>query len=175
MFLLIRFYPLLHIYPTFNKSLLIIASITILIAGIAAIVETDIKKIIALSTLSQLGVIIASLGLDLPNLAFFHLITHAIFKALLFICAGSLINLFSHAQDLRFIGSLTTQMPMLISSIIIANLALCGSPFLAGFYSKDLIIEIIIFNPRNIIIFLIFFAATALTSAYSIRFLISVT
>lgn len=173
-FLLLRFYPFLHKFQFFNKTLLIISTITIFIAGIAALTETDIKKIIALSTLSQLGVIIARLGLNLPSLTFFHLITHAIFKALLFICAGALINIFSHAQDLRFIGFLLNQTPLLSSAIISARLALCGSPFLSGFYSKDIIIEIILFNPINSLIFILFFIATSFTSAYSVRLLASV-
>lgn len=131
------------------------------------------KKIIALSTLSQLGVIIASLGLNLPKLAIFHLLTHALFKALLFLCAGALINLFNHSQDLRSIGNLLEQAPATISSIIIANIALCGMPFLAGFYSKDIILELAPFNPLNIIILFLLFIRTCLTSAYSTRFILS--
>lgn len=148
------------------------ASTTILIAGMAAIVECDLKKIIALSTLSQLGVIVSTLAIGLPTLAFFHLITHALFKALLFICAGALIHHFSHAQDLRHVAAACPQAPTISSCILIANLALSGSPFLAGFYSKDLIIEILLLNPVNILIILTFLAATLLTAAYSTRLLI---
>lgn len=173
-FILIRFYPFLHTMPLFNSFLLIVASLTILIAGISAIVECDIKKIIALSTLRQLGVIIARLGLNLPNLAFFHLITHAIFKALLFICAGNFIKYHHHSQDLRFMGSLYNQSPAILTNITIANLALCGTPFLAGFYSKDIIIESLLFFPNNSFIILIFALATCLTSAYSARFIINI-
>jgi len=136
-------------------------------------VESDLKKIIALSTLSQLGVILSTLGLGLPSLAFFHLITHALFKALLFISAGSLIHHFIHAQDLRTITHSTPQTPISSSSILIASLALCGTPFLSGFYSKDLILEILIFNPINLLIFIIFIAATILTATYSIRLTIA--
>jgi len=100
-FLLIRFYPFLHLYLYFNNILLFTAVTTIFIAGISATTECDIKKIIALSTLSQLGVIIARLGLGAPILALFHIVTHALFKALLFICAGQLIADHSHGQDLR--------------------------------------------------------------------------
>ena len=100
-FLLIRFYPFLHLYPHFNNILLFTAVTTILIAGVRATTECDIKKIIALSTLSQLGVIICRLGLGSPTIALFHIITHALFKALLFICAGQLIADHSHGQDLR--------------------------------------------------------------------------
>jgi len=100
-FLLIRFYPFLRSIPLFHFVLLFSAISTILIAGISATTECDIKKIIALSTLSQLGVIITRLGLGMPTLALFHIMTHALFKALLFICAGGLIGLHLHGQDLR--------------------------------------------------------------------------
>jgi NADH-ubiquinone oxidoreductase chain 5 len=100
-FLLIRFYPFIHTAKYFNSILLIIAVSTILIAGLSATTECDIKKIIALSTLSQLGMIITRLGLNMPQLAYFHMITHALFKALLFICAGRFINSHLHSQDLR--------------------------------------------------------------------------
>jgi NADH-ubiquinone oxidoreductase chain 5 len=143
-------------------------------AGLSAIFECDIKKIIALSTLRQLGVIIGAIGLSLPLLRFFHLITHAIFKALLFITAGYLISLFQHTQDLRIIGSLIKQLPLTSSATLLSIIALCGAPFIAGFYSKDIILEIILFNPTNLLITFIFIAATALTIAYSARTLIIV-
>ncbi len=92
-FLLIRFSPYLNTFPLFNSILLISASITMLIAGLSATTECDFKKIIALSTLSQLGIIIACVALKLTDLALFHLVTHALFKALLFVCAGRIIHL----------------------------------------------------------------------------------
>lgn len=168
-FLLIRFYPFLNLIIGFNSCILIISSLTIFIAGISALVECDIKKIIALSTLSQLGVIISSIGLGLPDLAFFHLITHALFKALLFVCAGTLIHLHHHRQDLRNMGNLVNQIPLTISCLNIANIALCGLPFLSGFYSKDLIIEITLYNNYSNIILLLFIIATIITAAYSFR------
>lgn len=171
-FLIFRFYFFLHQIEFFNTFLLFIARLTILIAGLRAITECDIKKIVALSTLRQLGVIIARLGLNLPTLAFFHLITHALFKALLFLCVGSLIHLHSHSQDLRSIGSISSQIPFVRSCLLIANLALSGTPFLAGFYSKDIILELRLFNPSNLLILIIFFFATGLTAAYSIRIII---
>lgn len=136
-------------------------------------VETDLKKIIALSTLSQLGVMIARISLNLPNLAFFHLVTHAIFKALLFVCAGSLIHLHHHRQDLRFIGNTSNQLPLTIACLLAANIALCGLPFIAGFYSKDIIIEICLYNQTNIVIVVIFLLATIITAAYSIRLIVT--
>jgi len=144
-----------------------------LMAGIRAIAECDIKKIIALSTLRQLGVIISRLGLNLPLLTFFHLITHALFKALLFVCAGTIIHLHHHSQDLRSMGNLRIQIPLTSTCMIVANLALCGFPFFAGFYSKDLIIEFCLFSPTNTLIIVIFLVATALTAAYSVRFILT--
>merc|ERR1712235_179526 len=127
-----------------NYILLIIGIITIIMSGITAIIEIDIKKIIALSTLSQLGIIIIILGLGNPILSFFHLISHAFFKAILFICAGIIIHNIKDYQDIRKTGFSFNNLNYSISIIIIANLSLCGLPFIRGFYSKDLIIEIII-------------------------------
>lgn len=172
-FLLIRFYPFLSSIYGFNFFILIISSLTIFMAGAGALVECDIKKIVALSTLSQLGVIIASIGLGLPNLAFFHLVTHALFKALLFVCVGTLIHLHHHSQDLRGAGNLANQMPLTISCLNIANISLCGLPFISGFYSKDLIIEITIYNNFRMIILFLFFVATIMTASYSIRLIIT--
>lgn len=169
-FLIIRFYPFLHSWEWFNIIILTIAVSTILIAGLSATSECDIKKIIALSTLSQLGIIITRIGLNIPTLAYYHMITHALFKALLFICAGSFINQHLHTQDLRWMGNLSNQMPVASSCISIANLALCGFPFLAGFYSKDLIIESAINISNNIFILLLALFRLRLTSFYSIRF-----
>lgn len=138
----------------------------------SAIVECDLKKIIALSTLSQLGVIMASLGLGLPTLAFFHLITHALFKALLFLCGGAIIHLNNHSQDLRRVGMVFHQAPIITTSLLTANLALCGTPFLAGFYSKDVILELSLGLPTNVVILAIFILATLLTAAYSARMII---
>nr|AVW86171.1 NADH dehydrogenase subunit 5 [Laetmonice producta] len=168
-FLLIRFFPALSTINKFCQTLLIIASITMLMAGSAAMFECDLKKIIALSTLSQLGIMMASLGLSLPSLAMFHLITHALFKALLFLCAGSLIHFHYHSQDLRSVGNIFKSNPLLLSCMLIANLALCGTPFMAGFYSKDLILETSSFDPTNSIILIMFFLATGLTTMYSTR------
>lgn len=172
-FLLIRFYPFLSLEPLFNKLLIITACTTMLIAGAAAIVEWDLKKIIALSTLSQLGVMMARIGLGFPQLALFHLLTHALFKALLFLTAGSFIAFNAHSQDLRITGAIARQLPVTTALFTTANLALCGTPFIAGFYSKDLIIEIFLFNPTNIILSAILLTATALTATYSIRLFIA--
>ena len=105
----------------------------------------------------------------MPLLTLFHLYTHALFKALLFLCAGSVIHACQHVQDLRFLGMLTNQIPIAVSCLNVANLALCGFPFLAGFYSKDVILEIFEFIPYNLVIFILLFLATGLTASYSAR------
>lgn len=168
-FLLIRFYPFLHQLNGFNKATLFIGVSTILIARFSAITECDIKKIIALSTLSQLGIIVTRLGLNLPIIAFIHIAIHALFKALLFITAGRLINIHDHSQDLRWFGNLTAQSPVTSSAILISNIALCGAPFIAGFYSKDIIVERASFYTNNIFILFLIFFSIRLTALYSMR------
>nr|AOR07205.1 NADH dehydrogenase subunit 5 [Mesenchytraeus cf. pedatus SL-2017] len=169
-FLLIRFYPFLHTVKFFNSILLLFAVSTMLMAGLSATTECDMKKIIALSTLSQLGMMMTSLGLNMPQLAYFHMLTHALFKALLFVCAGSFINSHLHSQDLRWMGNLTNQMPVASSCITLANLALCGFPFMAGFYSKDLIMESAINMQNNLFLVSLSLFSLGLTSFYSLRF-----
>lgn len=148
-YLLIRFRPIFSNYML-NRNLLLLSVLTMFISGLGAIFEYDLKKIIALSTLSQLGLIIRTLCLGIPEFAFFHLLTHALFKSLLFICAGYVIHGMKDCQDIRFIGAITIQRPVLVSYFNVANLALCGMPFLAGFYSKDLILERILMQTRNV-------------------------
>ena len=168
-FLLIRFFPILSQFNIFFTILLIISSLTILISGITAISEFDLKKIIALSTLSQLGLIIISLALNSPSLTFFHLLTHALFKALLFITAGVIIYNISHNQDLRLLNLSFSSFPVTSRSLLIARMSLSGAPFLSGFYSKDLILEETLFINTNPLIFIIAFLATSLTAFYSLR------
>jgi len=148
-YLLIRI-NLIIIEMNISYLLLLIGIITIIIAGITAIIEIDIKKIIALSTLRQLGIIILILGLGNPILSFFHLLSHAFFKAILFMCAGMIIHNIKDYQDIRKIGMGYSNLNFCISIILIANISLCGLPFLRGFYSKDLIIEILIIKGKNI-------------------------
>lgn len=169
-FLLIRFYPFLRSIQIFNKLILFVAVSTIVIAGIRATTECDIKKIIALSTLRQLGIIITRIGLGFPQIAFIHIVIHALFKALLFICAGNLIRVHDHAQDLRWMGNTLNTAPITSTCILIANTALCGFPFIAGFYSKDLIIEAALFSKQNIFIVALILLSVGFTSFYSIRF-----
>nr|CVK87298.1 NADH dehydrogenase subunit 5 [Haementeria officinalis] len=169
-FLLIRFYPFLSNMLWFNKTLLFIAVMTMTMAGLAAITENDMKKIIALSTLSQLGLMMTSLGLDLPLLTYFHMVVHAMFKALLFICAGVMIHNHMHSQDLRWMGNLVNQLPITSSCIMIANLAMCGFPFLAAFYTKDSILELSVLSMNNMFTLILIYASLGITSFYSLRF-----
>lgn len=168
-FLFIRFYPSLIKWSSFKPALLFISVLTLLMAGIAANYENDLKKVIALSTLRQLGVIIMRLGLGSLHLALFHLYTHALFKALLFLCAGTIIHSSNNNQDLRYTGLISTHLPYTVTCINIANLSLCGAPFLRGFYSKDLILEYSLFYPTNALMLVLIFLATGMTSAYSFR------
>lgn len=167
-YLLIRFNELIFSYYI-CEVLLLLRGLTIFIAGLGANFEFDLKKIIALSTLRQLGLIIRILSIGFPLLAFFHLLTHALFKALLFICAGVLIHRIKNFQDIRYIGALVLQIPISITYFNVANLALCGFPFLAGFYSKDLILEFSSFFSINIISYFLYYFSTGLTVCYSIR------
>nr|QTC08182.1 NADH dehydrogenase subunit 5 [Parachauliodes rastellus] len=167
-YLLIRFNSLM-LDNMFGKFLLIIGCLTMFMAGLGANFEFDLKKIIALSTLSQLGLMMSILSMGFPLLAYYHLLTHALFKALLFMCAGAIIHNMMNFQDIRFMGNLINQMPLTVSCMNIANLALCGTPFLAGFYSKDLILEIVSLSYLNCLIFFLYFVSTGLTVCYSLR------
>nr|UGN61739.1 NADH dehydrogenase subunit 5 [Cryptocercus kagongensis] len=152
-----------------NILLLLISGLTMFMSGLGANFEYDLKSIIALSTLSQLGLMISVLSLGLVGLSFFHLLTHALFKALLFMCAGVVIHFMNDSQDIRFMGSLSFQMPLTSSCLMISNFALCGMPFLAGFYSSDLILESISLSYLNMFGFFLFFISTGLTVCYSFR------
>nr|AFP16906.1 NADH dehydrogenase subunit 5 [Heterocerus fenestratus] len=151
--------------------LLIISSMTMFMAGLGANYEFDLKKIIALSTLSQLGLMMSILSLGEYKLAFFHLLTHALFKALLFMCAGCMIHNLGNCQDIRYMGGVVSGLPLTTSFFFISNLSLCGLPFLAGFYSKDLILEFSSLSQLNFYIYIIFFVSTGLTVSYTFRLL----
>nr|UEK75617.1 NADH dehydrogenase subunit 5 [Epistrophe bashanensis] len=167
-YLMIRFNMLLC--NTFmSQLLLLLAGLTMFMSGLGANFEFDLKKIIALSTLSQLGLMMMILSMGYYKLAFFHLLTHALFKALLFMCAGAIIHNMNNSQDLRLMGGLSLFMPLTSSCFNVANLALCGMPFLAGFYSKDLILEIVSLSMVNMFIYYLFFFSTGLTVCYSLR------
>nr|YP_010989189.1 NADH dehydrogenase subunit 5 [Forcipomyia pulchrithorax]WOR86765.1 NADH dehydrogenase subunit 5 [Forcipomyia pulchrithorax] len=167
-YLLIRFNSLI-VNSAIAWVLLLLGGLTMFMAGLGANFEYDLKKIIALSTLSQLGLMMSILSMGFASLAFFHLLTHALFKALLFMCAGVVIHSMKNFQDIRYMGSLVGQLPLTISCFNVANLALCGMPFLAGFYSKDMILEISSFSEINVISYFLYFFSTGLTVCYSLR------
>nr|YP_010734648.1 NADH dehydrogenase subunit 5 [Chorthippus qingzangensis]WEH01529.1 NADH dehydrogenase subunit 5 [Chorthippus qingzangensis] len=167
-YLLIRFSPMLVVY-NFGWFLLLIGCMTMFMAGFGANFEFDLKSIIALSTLSQLGLMMSILSMGYLKLAFFHLLSHALFKALLFMCAGSMIHNLKDSQDIRFMGSIVNFMPLTSVCFNVSSLSLCGIPFLAGFYSKDLILEMVCLSWINCLIFFLYFISTGLTASYSFR------
>nr|URX53636.1 NADH dehydrogenase subunit 5 [Bifiditermes sp. 2 AB-2022a] len=166
-------YLLIRFSPVFSGGLctflFLVSGFTMFMAGLGANFEYDLSSVIALSTLSQLGLMIGAVSIGLVSFAFFHLLTHALFKALLFMCAGVIIHTMSDSQDIRFMGNLSFQMPFTSVCLGVSSFALCGMPFLAGFYSSDLILEAAAFSNINVIGFLLFFISTGLTVCYSFR------
>ena len=140
-FMVTRMSPLFELSDAALNFILVIGSITALFMGFLGIIQNDIKRVVAYSTLSQLGYMTVALGVSAYNVAVFHLMTHAFFKALLFLGAGSVIMGMHHDQDIRNMGGLRKYMPITWITSLLGNLALIGTPFFAGFYSKDSIIE----------------------------------
>ena len=170
-YLLIRFNHLLSL-SGYTGVLMFMGTLTIFMAGASAIFEEDIKKIIALSTLRQLGVMIIIVGAQKPILAFYHLISHAYFKAILFMCAGSAIHSIKDYQDIRLMGSGNNIMPIISNVVVVSNIRLCGLPFLRGFYSKDIILECVFIQTNTILRICLIFLGTMLTVIYSLRIML---
>nr|YP_010424634.1 NADH dehydrogenase subunit 5 [Cyrtorhinus lividipennis]USH90823.1 NADH dehydrogenase subunit 5 [Cyrtorhinus lividipennis] len=166
-YLLIRYSNMLFM---FDCSLFIFISfMTMFMSGLGANFEFDLKKIIALSTLSQLGLMMSILFIGFPKLAFLHLLGHAFFKALLFLCSGLIIHAMGDTQDIREMGYVSLMLPYTTSSFMISSFSLSGMPFLSGFYSKDLILEMLFMCNNNMFIYLIFMFSVSLTMSYSLR------
>ncbi len=175
-FLLILMSPLIETSLLAQNIILVVGSITCLFASCVAIFQNDIKRIIAYSTCSQLGYMFMAIGVSAYSTAYFHLLSHAFFKALLFLSAGSVIHSMSDEQDIKKMGGIYNRIPLTYICMLIGSLALMGLPFLSGYYSKDLILEFIFLSnhPLKLFSFSIGVFGVLLTSIYSSRLLIHV-
>jgi NADH-ubiquinone oxidoreductase chain 5 len=140
-FLIIKCSPLFEFSGDFLSFLILIGGLTSFMSGTIGIVQYDIKKVIAYSTCSQLGYMLLACGISNYFASFFHLMNHAFFKALLFLCAGCVIHSVNNEQDMRRMGGVSKILPVVFLFLFIGSLALCGFTFLTGFFSKDFILE----------------------------------
>ncbi len=170
-FMVSRMSPLFELSTTALSFVIVIGAITALFMGFLGIIQNDIKRVVAYSTLSQLGYMTVALGASAYSVAIFHLMTHAFFKALLFLAAGSVIIGMHHDQDIRNMGGLRKYMPITWITSLIGSLALIGTPFLSGFYSKDSIIEAVALShiPGSGFAYFAVLAGVFVTAFYSFR------
>nr|YP_010175170.1 NADH dehydrogenase subunit 5 [Olidiana obliquea]QSJ61375.1 NADH dehydrogenase subunit 5 [Olidiana obliquea] len=165
-YLMIRFFYMIYYMSYF---FVFISLITVIMSSFCGIYEYDLKSIIAYSTLSQLGLMMFSLFVGLVDLSYFHLLSHAVFKSLLFLCSGIFIYYMGDVQDIRLLGSICSLFPMTTSCFNISWLSLCGIPFLSGFYSKDLLIDYSLNSSLNFFVYLLLYISLCLTLFYSFR------
>ena len=170
-FMVARMSPLFELSDTALSFVMVIGAITALFMGFLGIIQNDIKRVVAYSTLSQLGYMTVALGASAYSVAIFHLMTHAFFKALLFLAAGSVIIAMHHVQDIRQMGGLRKYMPITWITFLVGSLALIGTPFLSGFYSKDSIIEAVALShlPGSGFAYFAVVAGVFVTAFYSFR------
>jgi NADH-quinone oxidoreductase subunit L len=170
-FMVARMSPLFELSDTALNLVLVIGSITALFMGFLGVIQNDIKRVVAYSTLSQLGYMTVALGASAYSVAVFHLMTHAFFKALLFLAAGSVIIGMHHDQDIRNMGGLRKYMPITWITSLLGSMALIAVPFFAGFYSKDSIIEAVHFSelPGSGFAYFAVVASVFVTALYSFR------
>ena len=170
-FMVARMSPLFELSDTALNFILVIGAITALFMGFLGIIQNDIKRVVAYSTLSQLGYMTVALGASAYSVAVFHLMTHAFFKALLFLAAGSVIIGMHHNQDIRWMGGVRKYMPITWITSLLGSLALIGTPLFAGFYSKDSIIEAVHFSklPAAGFAYFAVLAGVFITAFYSFR------
>lgn len=172
-FMVGRLSPLFELTDFTTDFILVVGASTAFFMGLIAIFENDIKRVIAYSTISQLGYMVAALGINAYTASFFHLYTHAFFKALLFLCAGSIIMSLHHNQDITKMGGLKSKLPITFYCFVIGTLCIIGFPLTSGFFSKDLILEIMLYNSSNIsfVAYIMLLLGAFVTTIYSLRLL----